>query len=98
VQYVFVLRGRLGGTLEPLLQPVSVDVRADSTQMVVDARDDSEVYSILERLERLGMSIISFAQEPSSTSDQGAACAHEKAKLRRPESAASAVLDTQDDT
>ena len=75
MQFVFVLRGRLGGTLEPLLRPVSVDVRADSTQMVVDVRDDAEVYSILERLERLGMSIISFAQEPLPTSGEGDPCA-----------------------
>ncbi len=62
MEYVFVLRGRLGGTLESLLRPVSVDVRADSTEVVIEARDDSEVYSILDQFERLGMSIVSFGQ------------------------------------
>ena len=62
VEYVFVLRGRLAGTVESLLHPTSVDVRCDSTEVVVEVRDDSEVYSILGRLERLGMSIVSFEQ------------------------------------
>jgi hypothetical protein len=71
VRYVFVLRGRLGGTLESLLRPVSVDVRADSTRMVVDLRDDAEVYGVVERLERLGMGIISFAQLSSPANGEG---------------------------
>lgn len=65
MRYNFVLRGRLGDILETLLRPVSVDVRADSTQVVVDLQDDTAVYGAVDRLERLGMSIISFAQESS---------------------------------
>jgi hypothetical protein len=69
VEYVLVLKGRLGDALDAALRPTSVDVRSDSTQMVVEAKDDAEMYSILDRLERLGISIISFAQHPVAASE-----------------------------
>jgi hypothetical protein len=53
------------------LRPESVDVGTDFAFIVVDVRDNAEVYSILERLERLGMNIINFAQQPPPTSEEG---------------------------
>ena len=60
--YLFVLEGRRGRKLQSFRRPLSIDIRADSTQMVVEVRDDAEVFGILERLDRLGIRIVRFAQ------------------------------------
>lgn len=57
---VIVLRGRLGATLEASLHPISLTVGEDSTEVVLDVKDDSAVYGVLERLERLGIGILKF--------------------------------------
>lgn len=57
-----VLRGRLGVALEASLSPISVSVGEESTEVVLDLRDDSEVYGVLDRLERLGIGIVKFEQ------------------------------------
>lgn len=62
MRYAMVLRGRLGVALEALLSPISVSVGEESTEVVLDLRDDSEVYGVLDRLERLGIGIVKFEQ------------------------------------
>ena len=44
------------------MRPVSVTVGQDSTEVVLDLEDYSEVYEVLDRLARLGIGIVSFEQ------------------------------------
>ncbi len=60
MEYVFVLRGRLGGLLQDALHPVAVMPRANSTAITLDIKDDAQLYGALARLERLGVSIVSI--------------------------------------
>ena len=60
MEYLFVIRGRLEAALRETLSPVSVLERTGSTEMRLEIEDDAELYGVLARLERLGMSIESF--------------------------------------
>lgn len=60
MQYVFVLSGNLRTALEGALRPVSVLERDDSTEMTLEIRDTAELYGVLARMERMGLSIESF--------------------------------------
>jgi hypothetical protein len=60
VEYVFVLRGRMARTLESALEPASALERGDSTELRFEIDDDSRLYGILAKMERLGLSIESF--------------------------------------
>lgn len=61
VQYTFVIRGRLRDSLLSAMRPLSVTAFSDTTEMTLEIQDDAELYGILERLERLGLSLVSFA-------------------------------------
>jgi hypothetical protein len=64
VEYVFVLRGRLGRALEAALSPVAVLERSNSTEMRLEIEDDAQLYGAIAKMERLGLSIESL--EPAS--------------------------------
>ena len=60
MEYLFVLRGRLDESLRDVLRPASVMAGKDSTEIRLDIEDDAQLYGMLARLERLGMSIVRF--------------------------------------
>jgi hypothetical protein len=47
-------------TLHDSFQPVHIEPLNGNTQMLVEIRDDPELYGVLDRLERLGLSIVSM--------------------------------------
>lgn len=67
MHYKFTLRGRLESTVEKLLDPLSVSVEGDVTDLVVEASDDAELFGVMAKIERLGLSIVSF--EPVGGTD-----------------------------
>lgn len=60
MEYMFVLRGRLGVSLKEALEPVSIKLRKDSTEMTLDVQDDAQLYGALAKLERLGIGVVGF--------------------------------------
>ena len=60
MEHTFVLRGRLQAILEDALDPVTVVEREGSTEIRLEIEDDAQLYGVLARMERLGMSIESF--------------------------------------
>jgi hypothetical protein len=67
VQYVFLVKGRLGTSLDDVLHPVSVRLRDDATEITLEIEVDAQLYGVLAKLERLGISIVSFEPEASAT-------------------------------
>lgn len=67
MRYEFTIRGRIKSTVEEALAPLSIAEEGGNTKIVVDAVDDSELYGVLARIERLGLSLIGFEQSPSSS-------------------------------
>lgn len=65
MEYVFVVRGRLGRSLEEALHPSSARLRGDVTEVTLEIEDDAQLYGVLARLERLGFSIVSL--EPAGS-------------------------------
>ena len=60
MEYVIVVKGRLGESLEEALHPLSVRLRSDMTEVTLEIEDDAQLYGVLARLERLAISIVSF--------------------------------------
>lgn len=60
MDYVLVVKGRLGESLEEALHPASVRLRDDVTEVTLEIEDDAQLYGVLARLERLAISIVSF--------------------------------------
>ena len=60
MEYVFVVRGRLGESLEEALRPSSVRLRGATTEVTLEIEDDAHLYGVLARLERLAISFVSF--------------------------------------
>lgn len=60
MEYTFVLRGRLREILQDALDPATVVELDDSTEIRLEIEDDAQLYGVLARMERLGMSIESF--------------------------------------
>ena len=67
VEYVFVVRGQLGESVEEALHPSSVRLRGDVTEVTLKIEDDAQLYGVLARLERLALSIVSFEPADGET-------------------------------
>lgn len=61
MQYTFVMRGRLRDSLLGAMQPLRVTALEETTEMTMEIQDDGDLYGVLDKLERLGLSIVSFA-------------------------------------
>lgn len=70
MRYEFVLRGRLETIVEHTLDPLSVRVSGEDTSIILDATDDAELYGAISKMERLGLSILSFHPAHSTSSSR----------------------------
>lgn len=57
--YQLILRGECGPLTEPLFSAAAIETGNGRTSLIFTARDDSDLYGLLDRIQDLGLRLIS---------------------------------------
>ena len=69
--YVFVIRGELDDRYGYLFEGMEMEHSAGATVIVGAVRDQSEFYGLVDRIQELGLDLISAQQAATSPTDSG---------------------------
>ena len=59
-RYQVIVRGECGPLTEPLSGDAAIETGHGCTGLIVSARDDSDLYGVLDRIQDLGLHLISL--------------------------------------
>jgi hypothetical protein len=82
VRYRISIRGRLTERLGSAFGGMTLEPAAGQTVLVGEIRDQSHLYSVLDRVRNLGLELVSVQPSPTDQADDQGTRASKKARVR----------------